>query len=86
MLDLEYTLDDSCVTTTKFSGAPAGPAPIVAGQADFSHGRSPLMLSGVVTFSDAGPATGALDILYYDSTAQPPCNDSATPTFSLNRQ
>ena len=85
-LDLELTLDNSCATTTSFTGAPAGSAPIVAGQADFSHGRSPLMLSGVVTFSDAGPATGSLDILYYDTTAQPACTASAKATFSLQRQ
>jgi hypothetical protein len=85
-LDLEYTLDEPCVTITSFHGAPAGSTPIVAGEADFSHGRSPLMLSGVVTFSEAGPATGSLDISYYDSATQPACSDSAAPTFTLNRQ
>jgi hypothetical protein len=85
-LDLEFALDNSCATTTSFTGAPAGPAPIVAGEADFSRGRSPLMLSGLVTFSDAGLATGSLDITYYDATTQPTCTASAKPGFRLYRQ
>ena len=85
-LELGYTMSNACVTTATFSGKLAGSGPILAGQAEFSHGKSPVMISGDVTFSGAGPATGSVNVSYFDSTSQPPCTGSVTPTFSLERQ